>query len=196
MRYNNGLGYDILLLDPPWFYTNGGTAKLPYQSMTIEELMAFPLRKLMAKRCLVFVWLTCPLLMGQQADITVEWRKRNGLHFKGTSFIWVKTTKAGVPLKATGPRPNTVKPVVEFLVCFGTHKTGRVLPIMTEKMEQVVLAPRGKHSAKPPIFREKIDELFGPRPSRIELFARETLPTNWDGWGREYSGPKVLPDVL
>ena len=195
-KYNNGLGFDIVLADPPWQYSTCGTAKLPYKSMTIEDLMSFPLDRLMAKRCLVFVWLTCPLLMGQQADITTEWRRRYKLHFKGTPVIWVKTTKAGVPLKATGPRPNTVKPVVEFLVCFGTHKTGRVLPIMTEKMEQVVLAPRGKHSAKPPIFRDRIDELFGPKPSRIELFARGTLPAPWAGWGDQHTGPKVLPDVL
>jgi len=129
VRYNNGLGWDILLLDPPWVYTACGTAKLPYKSMTIEDLMVFPVHRLMAKRCLVFVWVTSPLILGQQADILTEWRKRYKLHFKGTTFVWVKTTKAGVPLKATGPRPNTVKPVVEFLACFGTHKTGRVLPI-------------------------------------------------------------------
>jgi len=63
-------------------------------------------------------------------------------------------------------------------------------------MEQVVLAPRGNHSAKPPIFRERLDELFGPKPSRLELFARGTLPRNWSGWGREFLGPKILPDIL
>lgn len=58
----------------------------------------------------------------------------------------------------------------------------------TEKrMGQVVLAPRGAHSAKPPIFRERIVQLLGDRP-RVELFARGEATPGWDAMGMESDG--------
>jgi N6-adenosine-specific RNA methylase IME4 len=44
-------------------------------------------------------------------------------------------------------------------------------------------AKRMKHSAKPPMFRELIEQTFPTLP-RIELFAREQH-AGWDAWGNE-----------
>lgn len=49
------------------------------------------------------------------------------------------------------------------------------------------MEPIGKHSAKPPVVRDKIVELLGADKhslSRIELFARDTAE-GWDCWGNE-----------
>ena len=51
------------------------------------------------------------------------------------------------------------------------------------KVRQLIEAPRGKHSAKPPETRDRIVQLFGDLP-RIELFAREKTD-GWDVWGNE-----------
>lgn len=42
---------------------------------------------------------------------------------------------------------------------------------------------RGRHSAKPQIFRNIIEETF-PNDTKIELFARDRTP-GWDVWGNE-----------
>ena len=47
----------------------------------------------------------------------------------------------------------------------------------------MIVAPVGRHSAKPAETRERIVELLGDLP-RIELFARDTAP-GWDCWGDE-----------
>jgi len=52
------------------------------------------------------------------------------------------------------------------------------------------VAPRGRHSAKPPEFREMIQRV-SPGPY-IELFARERV-AGWDAWGNEASGAIILP---
>lgn len=67
---------------------------------------------------------------------------------------------------------------------------GQMKPI-TNKISQVIVAPRGQHSQKPSIARKKIVELFGSLP-RIELFARKDdllidadSFEGWDVWGNE-----------
>ena len=50
-------------------------------------------------------------------------------------------------------------------------------------VKQIVVAPRGRHSAKPPEVQERIVQLMGDTP-RVELFAREKTP-GWDVWGLE-----------
>lgn len=58
------------------------------------------------------------------------------------------------------------------------------MKVQLNKLE-VVLAPRpgGRHSAKPPEVRRRIEELLGDVP-RVELFARERV-AGWDAWGNE-----------
>jgi N6-adenosine-specific RNA methylase IME4 len=50
-------------------------------------------------------------------------------------------------------------------------------------VSSAIIAPVGKHSAKPPIVRDKIVQLVGDVP-RIELFARQACE-GWDAWGNE-----------
>lgn len=52
-----------------------------------------------------------------------------------------------------------------------------------KNVKQIVISPRGRHSAKPPEVRERIVSLLGSIP-RIELFARESAE-GWDCWGDE-----------
>ena len=195
--------YEILYADFPWPYTSFGTAKLTYDQMTEEEIAGFDWARFMAQRCAVFSWVTGPKL-----DLAMrcaeQWRERHGLHYQGIAYIWVKTTKDGIPIRASGPRPRFVKPLDELLLVFSTHPNERVFPLLSESQVQhvfepdlaegevlppewpvqYVLEPKQRvHSRKPSIFRDLIVELLGDR-SRLELFAREAWP-GWDAWGLE-----------
>jgi len=177
--------YEIVLTDFPWTYTKFGTAKLTYKQMTEEEISNFDWSLFLAKDAIVFSWVTCPKL-----DLALRcgerWKKQ-GLIYQGVAFVWVKTKLDGTPLKASGVRPRTVKPLTEFCLVYST-KDKRVFPLLSEKIVQTVFAPKplpGKHSTKPPEVRDRIVELLGDRP-RIELFARGKIPEGWDGHGDEY----------
>ena len=178
--------FDIVYMDPPWGgYTQFGTAKLGYATMSTDELIAMPLQEWMARRCLVFIWVTGPLLLGQQATVIRGWCERHNLTYQGVTYVWVKTRLDGSPIGASGPRPRLVKPVTEFVVALSTVRRGRTFPLLTESQRQVVHAPKPRtHSRKPHAVRERIVELLGDRP-RIELFARERV-AGWSGWGDEY----------
>ena len=179
-------GYELIYMDPSWGeYTNCGTAKIEYTKMTTEELFELPLDMLMAQRCVLFCWVTCPMLYRQNGTVLKHWEQKFDLTFQGVPYVWIKTRKDGTPFEATGPRPRLTKPLTEFCVAYSNVKRGRPFPLLTEKQVQTVFAPRpGGHSSKPPIFRERIVELLGDRP-RVELFARERV-AGWDGWGDQY----------
>ena len=44
--------------------------------------------------------------------------------------------------------------------------------------------PRQGHSVKPDEIMRRIERLFGPNTTKIELFARRTVD-GWDRWGDE-----------
>lgn len=177
--------YEIIYVDFPWPYTSFGTAKLPYEHMSEEDIASFDWSQYMSKKCIVFTWATGPKL--DVAFRCGEQWKKYGLYYVGMPYVWVKTKKDGVtPIKASGPRPRLVKPLDEFLLAYSTTPNKRTFPLMTEKQVQHVFAPKviqGQHSRKPHIFRELIVELLGDRP-RIELFAREKVD-GWDAHGDE-----------
>ena len=69
---------------------------------------------------------------------------------------------------------------------------------INKTVKQLVIAPRTKHSRKPPIVRKHIEDLMGTR-SRIELFARKPNQLfdadgydGWDVWGNEVESDIVL----
>lgn len=184
--------YEILLIDAPWGgYTSSGTAVIKYDTMTTEQLVALPLEQWMAKRCVLFVWVTGPMLYKQQREVIDTWCHRHKLAYQGMPYIWIKTKKDGItPIGAAGPRPRLVKPVTEFVIALSNVKNARAFPLLTESQRQLVFAPKPRtHSSKPLEVHRRIVELLGDR-SRIELFARERVP-GWDAWGNEVPPEKL-----
>lgn len=174
--------YDVVLLDPPWSYYGqqdkwGAAAKF-YPTMTDDELLEFPVRDLLFGHSVVFMWATSPRL-----DFAVECLRSWGLHYRGVAFVWVKTTKAGAPLKAQGVRPSIVKPTCEFVLAASLTSKGRPMRLGSESVVNTVLAPVAEHSRKPDAVHERIEALY-PEASRLELFARRER-AGWDCWGNE-----------
>ena len=55
---------------------------------------------------------------------------------------------------------------------------------ISKSVKQIVMAPRGRHSAKPAEVRDRIVQLMGEDTERIELFARD-YADGWDCFGNE-----------
>lgn len=183
--------FDVIYADPPWGYhgsqSKWGAAAKFYPTVKDDDLLAFPMRELMEKRAILFLWATSPRL-----DFAIDCIRAWGLHYRGMAFVWVKTRKDGTPIGAQGVRPSIVKPTVEYVLAASTVEKGRPLKLADESIPNTVLAPRGLHSQKPGAVRERIERLY-PEASRLELFARESHP-GWTSWGNEAeSGPKKLP---
>lgn len=187
--------FSIVLADPPWAYNQraphaktrfGGGVSQEYPLMTdreIYELGQF-LRPVLEPDCVLFLWATWPKLdIGLRA--MAEW----GFKYSTAAFVWEKTTKTGEP--ATGPGFWTASNTEPVLLGY----RGKTLPVARRLINQVVRAPRGRHSAKPPEIHRRIEEMFGPGPLRLELFGRQAVP-GWIVLGNEVTGQDIRDDLL
>lgn len=175
--------FDVVLMDPPWAYTGDPdkdqAAGKHYQTHTRDEIREFPLTSVLAKDAVVFCWTTGPQLAVAIDLLVRDWR----LYYRGVAFVWVKTTKNGEPIGAQGVRPSIVKPTTEFVLAASNVRSGRPLPLASEKVRQVVMAQRVGHSIKPPDVHERIEAMY-PNARKLELFARRKRD-GWTCWGNE-----------
>jgi N6-adenosine-specific RNA methylase IME4 len=183
--------YDLVLADPPWHYygsaTKDAAAGKHYDLMTQDDLAQMPVRDLMSKSAALFMWATCPRL-----DYAIDLIRSWGLHYRGIAWVWIKTRKDGQVIHGQGVPPTFTKPTTELVLAATTKPRGRAWPLQTSKMAQVIFegdpvyAPRTrKHSQKPAVFHELIDELAGPDPKKLELFCRGLPYEGWSGWGNQ-----------
>jgi N6-adenosine-specific RNA methylase IME4 len=176
--------YEIIYTDPPWKYwgdpNKDQAAGKHYKCMSFEELAALPVRRLLSNKAVVFMWTTSSK-MAEACALFEPW----GFVYRGVFQVWVKTTNDNTIIHGQGVRPSFTKPTAEYLLVGSTLARGRAFPLLTEKMQNVVLAPRpgNIHSRKPDVFRDNIVSLLGDRP-RLEMFARQTHD-GWHSWGDE-----------
>lgn len=179
--------YQVVVADPPWSYTGAqdkwGSAAKFYSTQPDGWVQSLPVGDLLERRGVLFLWATCPRLDAAIAAIEA-W----GLHYRGVGFVWVKTKRSDptTPVGAQGVRPSVVKPTTELVLVASHVRQGRPLPLADESVRQVVLAPKGEHSAKPGEVQDRIDSMY-PGATKIELFARRSRP-GWDVWGNEAGG--------
>jgi N6-adenosine-specific RNA methylase IME4 len=172
----------VLVADPPWFIGQAfktTAASKHYKLMSDQELLQFKLPPL-ADDCLIFLW-----RLASRPEIAFQLMKAWGFGYK-TELVWVKTTK---PFAEPG-----VGVLPSARIAFGNghyvraaHETcligrrGRA-NIASHSVRSVIVAPRGKHSAKPDAFYKAVEELH-PGPY-VELFARTKRP-GWEQYGDE-----------
>lgn len=145
--------------------------------MSLDEICALPVSKVMAENCILFLWVTYPKLE-EAFEVIKAW----GFTYKTVGFTWIKQTK---------------KSKKWFMgLGFWTRNNAEIYVIATKGnpkrvsacVRELVISPIEEHSKKPDIVRDKIVELMGDLP-RLEMFAREKAD-GWDVWGDE-----VLNDV-
>jgi len=182
--------YNIIYADPPWTfqtYSEKGkekkSAEVHYDCMSIEDIYKLPVDQIADDNCVLFLWVTNPMLP-QGLETIKQW----GFTYKTVAFSWYKKnkiadsffwglgywTRANVELclLATKGKPTRISK--------GVHQV--IDDEDTLDTEQIVSVIQ-KHSQKPSIVREKIVQLCGDIP-RVELFARDRVD-GWDAWGNE-----------
>jgi N6-adenosine-specific RNA methylase IME4/ParB-like chromosome segregation protein Spo0J len=165
--------YRVIYADPPWQYDleqtspNLGGAIKHYNSMSIEELCALPIKDIADKDAVLFLWITSPKL-----NLFLQLMEAWGFEYK-TSFVWDK-------VKHNMGHYNSVRH--EFLLIGGR---GKSTPDIKHLYDSVISIERSdKHSEKPVEFLNIIDNLY-QHGNRIELFARQAKKENWYFWGNE-----------
>lgn len=174
--------FKVIYADPPWRYDNAtirGGAAHHYRTMSVAQISALPVARLAADDCALFMWATWPNLPAA-LEVIAAW----GFTYKTCAFAWVKTTSAPKLTAATGlgkyTRGNTEPCLLARRGAYWRADAG-VPQVILDPDEETILAPRARHSAKPPEVRDRIVRLMGDVP-RIELFARERV-AGWEAWG-------------
>lgn len=186
--------YGAILADPPWhFQTWAGTrwngeyrkdgtkimspSRAPdYQTMSIDEIAALPVRDLTSDDCVLFMWSVWPV-MQKAFDVIEAW----GFKYKTCAFSWMKADPYRLfaddktPFAGLGywTRANT-EPCL--LATRGKPKR------LHADVRQGIIAARREHSRKPDEIHGRIERLVGG--PYLELFARQRRP-GWDAWGNQ-----------
>ncbi len=156
--------YGTIYADPPWPYSNQATraaASNHYPSMSIDEICRLPVLERAKTQSHLWLWTTNSFLR-EAFSIIDSW----GFDYKST-LVWVK------PQLGLG---NYLRVSHEFLLIASRgNLAGR-----STNQRSWVEHDRLKHSQKPEVFRQIIEEI-SPGPY-LELFARTTAD-GWDSWG-------------
>lgn len=196
--------FSLILSDPPWLYddrrthASAGMALSAYPCMPVADICALPVGAVAAKDSILALWTTFPKLR-EGLRVVEAW----GFRFVTVGFVWVKLNPAarrtwhhldGLVRVQDGyyngekERPDIYSGLGHYtnanaeVVLFG--RRGKGLPRVSRSVKQIVIAPRGRHSAKPPEVRDRLVALFGDVP-RLEMFARPPFGDGWTYWGNE-----------
>jgi len=167
--------YELLLADPPYDYGPGrqhagagsldtGGAASHYPTLRLADLTRLDIAGIAADDALLFLWSTSPHF-DQALTLARAW----GFTPRTIAHVWQK------------PRANPSYYTLSSIeVMIGATRGEPDLAVGIPP-NQLVRAPRGPHSAKPPELRAVIAARF-PHLRKIELFARDAAP-GWDTWG-------------
>ena len=154
-----------------------------YETMSLEEIKALPVRQLAADDCALFLWCTWPN-MPIWNEVIEAW----GFRYSAIGFDWIKLNPNGKGLHwgfGYGTRANSEPCLLA--------KIGSPLRL-DEGVHSVIMAPVGKHSEKPDEAYARMERLFGG--PRLELFARKPRE-GWHTWGDELPPPTCdRPDFV
>ena len=195
------MSFDLGYSDPAWRFRNwsmematkmgekwGRANGRPiYPVMITEDICDMPVGKLFGKDSIMLMWATYPMLP-DALRVMDAWN----FEFKTVAFTWVKLNPSGVGWHFGLGYHTHGNPEIVLL---GTRGNG--LRRMDKAIANLIIAPRGRHSAKPQIVRDRIERLYGD-VSRLELFAREAAP-NWARWGNEVQpseGTELLENYI
>lgn len=168
--------YNTVVIDPPWPISMTGkmkidnkrASKLPYKTMTIDEIGNFPIGNVCNRGAHVYIWTTNKMLR-ITFDILKEW---------GVNFHLVMPM-----IKPCGIAPCMGYVFASEFCLLGFY--GKPMQKFTSmgKLNWVKSHPvAGKHSTKPDDFYKLVEEM-SPEP-RIDIFARRRR-RDWDVWGNE-----------
>ncbi|MBT8453911.1 MAG: hypothetical protein KJO40_18260 [Deltaproteobacteria bacterium] len=171
----------MISADPAWPYSDRGSRMAPsyagegradshyqVQDLATIKAMGSLVKLLAAEDSFLFLWVPNALLPSG-LEVMAAW----GFDYK-TMITWVKTTKDGRPRIGGG---HYTRGCTEQLL-LGRRGCAKV---RSHSVPNVILAPRGAHSAKPDESYQLIERLcVGPY---LELYARRQYSDAWSVWG-------------
>ena len=166
-----GKSFRTILADPPWTQGMSGqwkkhkaAKKLPYPTMTLDEICAMPVGELAAEDCHLWLWTT-------NSHIEAGFQVMRSWGFKYLAPVhWVKPSGIG---NYFVHRTQTV--------LFGYRKRCRFDGARYRPNIIETGLPK-RHSEKPEETYALIESIS--QTPRLELFARRNRP-NWTTWGNE-----------
>ena len=171
--------YSALVIDPPWKYELRVTDKshrnkIPYSSMSFEEISDLPIAQLAAPDgCVMFLWFTNNHMI-EAAKLIEAW----GFTHKGI-LTWEKISKKGNTRLGVGHwfRNSTEHCAIATkgkVLSFASHSA------IARKTTNLIKAERREHSRKPDEFYRLVEEVC--TDSKLEMFARQRRQ-GWDCLG-------------
>lgn len=179
--------YKIIYADPAWTYkdkskSHGGGSEKHYKCMSLEDICNLPINKISDSDCVLFLWVTMPLLK-EGFEVIERW----GFTYKTCAFTWIKGNKRiqkqgcffnfGIDDYMGMGRWTRANAELCLLATKGKPKR------ISNSVRQIIYSAVERHSKKPDETRDRIIKLLGDLP-RIELFARNKT-NGWDVWGNE-----------
>jgi N6-adenosine-specific RNA methylase IME4 len=178
--------YGVILVDAPWRFrtwdkkivVQARDNEVHYDTMSIEDIRALPVRELAADNCALFLWANWPTLL-DALSVIEAW----GFKYKSCAFCWMKAHAGQLEMFEQAipdqmgmgywTRANS-EPCL--LATRGKPKR------LNADVRQAIIEPRREHSRKPDCVHGRIERLAqGPF---LELFARQKRP-GWDCFGLE-----------
>ncbi len=175
--------YGAILCDPPWAFKvrsdkgKGRSAENHYGVMSFDDVAALPVADVAAKDCVLFLWVTDPMLP-KGLELIERW----GFTYKTVGFYWAKQRKDVSTFYSdadffTGMGYWTrANPEQCLLATRGAPKR------LHKDVRRLIVSPRREHSRKPDEVYGRIERLVaGPY---LEMFARQERE-GWTAWGNE-----------
>ncbi|WP_282029468.1 MT-A70 family methyltransferase [Paracoccus marcusii] len=164
--------FDLILADPPWRFASnsaakpGRNARRHYDTMTLDEIAAMPVKDLSARDCLLLMWTTAPL-RHRADEIVRAWV------FKSVSELTWPKGRIGTGYWAR----NAHEPCI-------IAKRGRFpCPKPALFPTSIIPGARREHSRKPEWVQDTLDARL-PDARKLELFGRRQR-TGWTVWGND-----------
>lgn len=162
--------YQVIYADPPWTYsfsaTRSRSIESHYDTLSLGDICNMPVERIADDDAVLFLWTTAPKLE-ESLQVIKSWRFKYKTHAVwdkvhiGTGY-WFRGRHELLMVATRGE----VKP-----------------PADSVRVSSVIRASRTRHSAKPAMVYEYIEQWY-PCKRKIELFAR-VRRSGWDSFGNE-----------
>ena len=183
--------YGCVVADPPWQYAegwpawndNGERKPLDYSQMTLDEIKALPVGKLLKHEGYLFLWTTNRYLE-EGFKVCRAWTC-----VPRQTLTWCK------PPRGKGPG-GMFATTTEFVIIaqrIGANSNARGVRTNGDRVDTSWFEwPRYKHSEKPEAFQDVVERVC-PGPY-LEIFARRKR-LGWHAWGNEVPCDVVMPNA-
>lgn len=172
-----GFTFPVIYADPPWRYGNQATRNATdkqYVTMSLEDIINMPVQDLATENAWLFLWTTHNFMFDSQ-KVLDGW----GFQYK-SQIIWNKRDPSGMKPSRMG-MGNYARMCHEILII---ASRGKPQGFTRRNVRSVIDALPLKHSAKPEIFRQTVENVTEGLTPRLELFGRRMAP-GWTVFGNE-----------